>query len=404
MKMPIISIVMSTYNGEPVLPDCLKSLAEQTADKETYEVVMINNMSTDGSQKIIDEYAKSQPNFRAFVEPEVGLSAARNRGYKEARGEYVAYFDDDAKVEPEWVSKALAIIGSKHPQVFGGPIVPFYQSQQIPWVKDKYNSYSLYDGSRNLVNGEFLSGSNIFILKSLLEQYGGFNTKLGMKGEATGYHEETALQEQMRKDGVERYYDDNLVVQHLVPDVKQNILYYIYSQYKSGKDGKYLWDASYSYAELLKLFKEIDAFFMGIEQAMKSKDKAAYPYPENYVVEQLVPNLFTIGSRLEYFSKHESIALKDYLEHFVKDRNLSLTEYLQIYASLNPEQFKVDNVLTAYVEVMHGKQDSIWQTLKVYLRSAKLGLGAALKLAVYAVCYSKPIYPVIRRIKSLLHK
>ncbi len=401
MKTPIISVVVCTYNGEALLPGCLQSLADQTSDADTFEVIIVNNNSTDKSQQVAVEFAKTHANFSVVLETEVGLSAARNRGFKEAKGEYISYLDDDAKASKDWIEEALKVIADKHPDIFGGPIHPFYEGEHISWVKDEYNSYSIYE-TGYLTKHQYLSGSNIFIAKELLTEYGGFSTHLGMKGDNAGYHEETAFQLRAQEDKKQIFYDKDLVVTHLVPDIKQNILYYLYSNYKSGKDGKYLWDSKYSYDELLQLFKDLDNFFMGLESSVKSRDIKEYPFAENYVVEKLAPMLFPIGSRLEYFSRHEAVDMEEYLKYFVKDRHITLPEYLRIYQALSTYRVDVVSLIDAYTEITGSKQSKASLLINYYQSSVSIGVLESIKYAILIVLFAKPIRKVIRKLRHLV--
>ncbi len=92
--MPKISVVVPVYNTQQYLDKCLNSLAYQTL--KDIEIIVVNDGSTDDSQKIIDEYVKRFPNkFLSFVKPNGGLSDARNYGIKKATGEYIGFVDSD---------------------------------------------------------------------------------------------------------------------------------------------------------------------------------------------------------------------------------------------------------------------------------------------------------------------
>ncbi|MEL6321748.1 MAG: glycosyltransferase family A protein, partial [Cyanobacteria bacterium J06626_14] len=82
---PLISLIVCTYNRDKFLDDCLASISEQSLNKEHFEVILVNNNSTDGTADIIKKYEdRNYPNWRFFVEKQQGLSYARNRGMAEA--------------------------------------------------------------------------------------------------------------------------------------------------------------------------------------------------------------------------------------------------------------------------------------------------------------------------------
>ena len=97
-----ISIIMPVYNVRQYLDCCMESLAEQT--KEGCEVICVNDGSTDGSRQRLSEWAEQLPQLRIIDQPNQGVSAARNTGLREARGEYVLYVDSDDWLEPTTIA------------------------------------------------------------------------------------------------------------------------------------------------------------------------------------------------------------------------------------------------------------------------------------------------------------
>ena len=102
---PLVSIIICTYNRMQYLPKCLEHLKNQTCKTEDYEVVLINNNSTDKTEFICKEYIQKNPelNVSYFLEKNPGLSHARNRGVKEANGDVLCFIDDDGFAIPDYV-------------------------------------------------------------------------------------------------------------------------------------------------------------------------------------------------------------------------------------------------------------------------------------------------------------
>ena len=88
-----VSIIVPVYNVKDYLRECLDSLAGQTLD--SYEVILVNDGSTDGSDLICKEYAEKYPNFKLYSQENQGQSAARNHGMTFATGEYILFVDSD---------------------------------------------------------------------------------------------------------------------------------------------------------------------------------------------------------------------------------------------------------------------------------------------------------------------
>lgn len=100
-KKPLISIIIPIYNVGEYLYRCLSSVACQTFKE--YEVIMINDGSTDDSPKIAENFAKNFANFKLVHNTDKGVSSARNMGISLARGEYVAFVDSDDYIDPNYL-------------------------------------------------------------------------------------------------------------------------------------------------------------------------------------------------------------------------------------------------------------------------------------------------------------
>ena len=92
-KMPKVSVVIPAYNSEKFIAETLDSMLRQTL--KDIEVVVVNDGSTDGTQKIIDEYVSKHSIFKSYIQQNAGVSAARNNGLEKATGEYVVFLDAD---------------------------------------------------------------------------------------------------------------------------------------------------------------------------------------------------------------------------------------------------------------------------------------------------------------------
>lgn len=229
----LVSVIVSTYNRVKLLRTCLQSLDRQTADKHLYEVIVVNNNSNDNTQPITKSFIKNRHSFRLVSETKQGLSHAKNRGWKEAKGKYVAYIDDDAIAQTDWVEQIINF-HKTHPsiQVFGGPYDRFFHNSPPSWLPENYGTLNLGKRIRQLNSrNEWLSGSNIIFNKLILEKYGGFVTDLGMKGDKILYGEETELLVRLKKDGESIYYVPSISVKHLVADYKLHFWWILKSDY-----------------------------------------------------------------------------------------------------------------------------------------------------------------------------
>ena len=112
---PKISIVMPVYRVQDYVLECLESIAAQTY--KNIEVIVIDDGSPDDSGAICDDFAKKDTRFHVIHQKNGGLSAARNRGLKEATGKYIAFVDSDDSVAPEYIEKLYQSIHDNDSEV-----------------------------------------------------------------------------------------------------------------------------------------------------------------------------------------------------------------------------------------------------------------------------------------------
>lgn len=98
---PIISIVVPVFNSKKTLRDCIESILSQTY--HNLEIILVDDGSTDGSEKLVDDYAKSDKRVKAIHQKNQGLSGARNTGIKNATGKYITFVDSDDRIEPNMI-------------------------------------------------------------------------------------------------------------------------------------------------------------------------------------------------------------------------------------------------------------------------------------------------------------
>jgi len=225
----LFSVVICSYNRREHVVAAVESALGQTLPSDRYEVVVVDNCSTDGTAEAIAGLVEQHPNLHYLYEARLGLATARNTGWHAAQGTYVAFLDDDARAETNWLETAQRLI-ERNPvnlRCVGGPIHPFYTSPAPDWWLDSYEIRTRGDVERRLHEGEAFSGSNMIWLKETLATHGGFDSSAGMKGNQLGMGEETALFRRVW-EGEESpvfLYSPDLRVYHWVPPEKMTMRY-----------------------------------------------------------------------------------------------------------------------------------------------------------------------------------
>ncbi len=238
---PKISAIVCTYNGASMLPGALDSLINQSLPTDQYEVIVIDNASTDGTRAVVEEYARRSNILRYVYEPNQGLSRARNRGIKEARSEILAFIDDDAKASTKWLKTAVRCFEEVRPGpiAVGGPILPLYDAPKPDWFNDREGSFIVAESQRFLEPYEFFSGSNMIFHRRFFQIYGNFDPLLGVKGDILAFGEDRDIFQRVWKTENNHralFYTPRLAVYHSVPDYKMSVRYQMKRAFYIGKD------------------------------------------------------------------------------------------------------------------------------------------------------------------------
>ena len=102
-----VSVVIPTYNRKERLKDTLESLFHQTIPKDQYEIIVVDDGSSDGTEELVQVMIKTSPcSLRYFKQKNQGQAAARNLGIKNAVAEIIGFTDDDCIVDAGWIQKA----------------------------------------------------------------------------------------------------------------------------------------------------------------------------------------------------------------------------------------------------------------------------------------------------------
>lgn len=218
-----VSIVISTYNREEYIEAALNSLRDQTLGYEDFEVILVNNNSTDSTENICRKFQKNNPtlDFKYFLEKKQGLSYARNRGIEETSGDIVVFLDDDAEALPDYLENLINHFKSNQLLVGGGKIIPKWETGKPKWMSRFLEPLvSVIDYSKKKVpfkQGKYPIGANMFFHKSIFEKVGLFNTELGRTGKNLMGGEEKDIFARVSGLSIPIMYLPDVVVWHNIP-------------------------------------------------------------------------------------------------------------------------------------------------------------------------------------------
>ncbi len=224
----MITLIICTYNREKYIGPLLDSIAKNDYPTTDYEIVLVDNNCTDNTHGVCEQFTAAHPqiNFRYTVEPEQGLSAARNKGIKEAKGDIIIYVDDDALVDSDYI-RIYAEHFATHPETMaaGGPIEPLYETSEPAWMspyaKALLTAWMNYgDKVREYPKGRYPGGGNAAYRKVVFDKVGLFNTELGRKGNLLLASEEKDIFDKMHALGMQVLYLPTPVLHHIIPQTK----------------------------------------------------------------------------------------------------------------------------------------------------------------------------------------
>jgi glycosyltransferase involved in cell wall biosynthesis len=130
-----LSIVVVTHHRPNLLEKCLDAIEQQTLDKNKFEVIVVDNNSTDKTANLIYKYLHRNPHFIYYRETNTGFNYARNRGLKFAKGNYIAFIHDEVIVASDWCEKVLETFETVKPTpaVLTGEVKIWHDEEPPSW-------------------------------------------------------------------------------------------------------------------------------------------------------------------------------------------------------------------------------------------------------------------------------
>lgn len=230
--MPILSVIVCTYNREKYILDTLQALAGQTASEDQYEVLVIDNNSTDRTAEISATFINDGPhrNFLYFRETRQGHTYARNRGIRESRGRYISFLDDDAVVKKDYVEQVISFFDN-HPDTgaIGGKITPVYEEEEPAWMSGfllpLVAGLDMGNVVREFRGASYPIGANIAFRREIFDKYGLFDESLGRRGTGLEGGDEKDMIYRVREGKEKVMYVPDIHVNHIIPAKRTNLDY-----------------------------------------------------------------------------------------------------------------------------------------------------------------------------------
>jgi glycosyltransferase involved in cell wall biosynthesis len=201
-----------------MLRECLQSLLDQRTDDEfTFDVVVVDNNSTDDTKAITDELAASSPvDVTYCFEKQAGQICARHAGFAAAKGEWIANFDDDEIAEPDWVLEMFRFAREKSVRSVGGLLLlklPDDCNRELhPRVRRVLGETVTWERPQQYTRRQGPGSGNQMIHRSVLDEVGLYDLRLAVRGYDTDHYR------RMYEAGIESWFVPTAVAYHVTPE------------------------------------------------------------------------------------------------------------------------------------------------------------------------------------------
>ncbi len=177
---PFVSVIVPVFNDAQRVGKCIGALLAQTYPRDRYEIIVVDNGSSDESRRVVREYP-----VKLLVENAVKSSyAARNKGIQNARGEVIAFTDADCIPHPDWIEKGVGnLISTPNCGLVGGKIEIFFRQSGRPNAVEVYDSIMGFNQKEDVEIYHFGSTANVFTSKEVFDRVGLFDDRLKSGGD-----------------------------------------------------------------------------------------------------------------------------------------------------------------------------------------------------------------------------
>lgn len=230
-----VSIVIATHESAQYLPKVLSALEIQTYSN--FEVIIVNNNI---SKKKLDFLPNYKFDLKLIHEAKIGLSIARNTGITHAKGQYIAFLDDDAVPKPNWLAELIFGFSRFNASLIGGAVELIFFEELPRWFDPElriFLSELLYDRKdiESIDEAQYVVGANMCVDKRVFSLFGGFNESFGRSGRLLRSSEELELCRRIQKANCRVSFVYSAQVRHFVSPERMKKHFFILRAYWQGR-------------------------------------------------------------------------------------------------------------------------------------------------------------------------
>ncbi len=224
----LLTVAIPTYNRADFLRQTLAGIALQVFPAGEFEVLVIDNNSTDHTRAVVAEFAAAHPAPRLVLETKQGLDHARNRAIVEARGEILVFADDDILLRPDWLTQLAAPLladGARGIGAVGGEVIPVFPDGLPAWVAEWHAPLAFRPDAGPLEPRHSPMGANLAFPKWVFEELGPFHTALDRAAGNYFSGGDSEMIRRVRAAGLAVWFAPAAAVQHQMPASRTTFRY-----------------------------------------------------------------------------------------------------------------------------------------------------------------------------------
>ena len=285
-----LSVIIPTKNRAVLLGKALESIINQSLNQNEFEVIVVDNGSTDNTKEIVKDFNIRIENLRYFYDATPGLHVGRHIGMKEAKSDILVYLDDDVELFSDHLQNVLISFEDQTVVLVGGKNLPKFESAPPQWLEDLWNEKNIVGQLSILdlgdeckeINPGYIWGCNFSIRKSVLIEANGFHPD-GMPQKLIKFRGdgETSVSNYVKNREYKALYNPQASLYHYIPNNRMTEEYFCKRMYNQG--------ISDSYTTLRKYQKFSDLQnreSKKIDNAQSLQEKMNNAYLDGYIFHQ----------------------------------------------------------------------------------------------------------------------
>jgi GT2 family glycosyltransferase len=238
---PAFTVAICTHNHADRLARTLADLPAVRASDAAWELLIVDNASTDGTADLLVRHAwPAGWQVRLVREEKLGIAQARNRAVEESQGEFLVFMDDDETADPDWLRAFERVVRRHTPDAVGGRISVLFEDPRPAWLADELLGFlgqldwgiqtkQLRDPDTPLFTGNF------GFRKSICRDIGGFDVALGRRGSANFGGEDVDFYRRLLQAGYKVWWVPDAVIHHRIQAAKLKRSYFLDLHYRQGR-------------------------------------------------------------------------------------------------------------------------------------------------------------------------